>query len=95
MKVISLDASTWREPEDFYSALLPQLGAPAWHGHNLNALEDSLGVGGINALEPPFRVAINGADTLSEPMKRFLTDVERLFADIRAETQKQIDLEVA
>ena len=93
MKVISLDASEWRSPEDFYSALLPQLGAPAWHGHNLDALDDSLGVGGINALEPPFRVEIEGAGKLSEPMQRFLSEVERLFADIRAETQKQIDFE--
>ena len=94
MRVISLDAAGWHSPEDFYSALLPELGAPAWHGHNLDALDDSLGVGGINALEPPFRVAITGADKLSEPMKQFLSDVERLFADVCAETQKQIDFEV-
>lgn len=90
MKVISLDASQWRSPEDFYSALLPQLGAPAWHGHNLDALDDSLGVGGINALAPPFRVEIEGADKLSEPMRQFLSKVERLFADIRAKAQKEI-----
>jgi len=94
MRVISLDASRWDSPEDFYSAFLPQLGAPAWHGHNLDALDDSLGGGGINALEPPFRVEIDGAENLSESMKQFLSDVERLFADVRAETQKQIEFEM-
>ena len=95
MKVITLDASGWRSADDFYSALLPQLGAPAWHGRNLDALDDSLGVGGINALEPPFRVEIAGAGKLPEAMQRFLTDVERVFADVRAETQKQIEFHLS
>lgn len=55
MKVITLDAVAWASPDDFYSALLPQLGAPVWHGRNLNALDDSLGGGSINALEPPLK----------------------------------------
>jgi RNAse (barnase) inhibitor barstar len=79
MKVIALDASEWHSPEDFYSALLPQLGAPEWHGHNLDALDDSLGVGGINSLEPPFKVEVAGAQQLPEPMRHFLTKVERVF----------------
>jgi RNAse (barnase) inhibitor barstar len=93
MKVITLDASEWCSPDDFYSALLPQLGAPAWHGRNLNALNDSLGGGGINALEPPFRVEIEGADKLPEPLQLFLSDVERVFADVRAETHKHIEFQ--
>lgn len=90
MKVIALDGSAWRSPEDFYSALLPQLGAPDWHGHNLDALDDSLGGGGINSLEPPFRVEVAGAQSLSETMQHFLSQVERVFTDVRAETHKDI-----
>jgi RNAse (barnase) inhibitor barstar len=93
MKLISLDASEWRSPDDFYSAILPELGAPDWHGRNLDALDDSLGGGTINALEPPFRVEVAGADKLPESMQRFLSEVARLFADIRAETHKDIDFE--
>lgn len=37
MKLIELDASGWTKPLDFYLALLPQLGAPDWHGLNLDA----------------------------------------------------------
>ena len=91
MKIISLDASAWRSPEDFYSALLPQLGAPSWHGRNLDALDDSLGGGGINSLEPPFRVEVSSADGLPEPMCHFLFEVERVFRDVRAETNKEIE----
>ena len=57
--VIRLDSSGWRTPADFYSALLPQLGAPSWHGRNLDALFDSLS-GGINRVEPPIRIELRG-----------------------------------
>jgi RNAse (barnase) inhibitor barstar len=95
MKVITLDASAWRSPEDFYSALLPQLGAPAWHGRNLDALDDSLGGGEINVLEPPFRVEVEGADKMPEPMRHFLSEVGRVFADVRAETHKDIEFRLS
>lgn len=95
MKVITLDASAWSSPDDFYSALLPQLGAPAWHGRNLDALDDSLGGGGINALEPPFRVQIEGTEKLPESMQHFLSKVEQVFADVCAETQKQIEFQLS
>jgi RNAse (barnase) inhibitor barstar len=52
MKVITLDALGWQSPRDFYAALLPELEAPAWHGRNLDALNDSLNSGGINGVEP-------------------------------------------
>ncbi len=42
MPVIALCADGWRTPENFYQALLPRLGAPDWHGHNLDALHNSL-----------------------------------------------------
>lgn len=95
MKVISLDASAWNSPEDFYSALLPQLGAPAWHGRNLDALNDSLGGGGINVLKPPFRVQVNGAEKPTESMQRLLSKVEQVFADVCAETHKQIEFKLS
>ena len=94
MKVIRLDASAWRSEEDLYSALLPQLGAPAWHGHSLDALNDSIGGGDINAVEPPFRVEVDGADQLPEAMRDLLSGVARLFAEVRAETRKDVELQL-
>ncbi len=90
MKVIALDASEWRSAEDFHSALLPQLGAPTWHGRNLDALEDSLR-GGVNRIEPPLRVEVEGADSLTEPMRHFLSEVQSVFSGVSAETQQEME----
>ena len=84
MKVICLDASDWQTQEDFYSALLPQLGAPEWHGRNLDALEDSLR-GGINELAPPFKVQVERANSLPDAMRQFLSKVASVFDDVRSE----------
>jgi len=45
-----------------YDALLAGLGAPDWHGRNVNALVDSMIYGDINAIEPPFAVRIFALD---------------------------------
>jgi RNAse (barnase) inhibitor barstar len=61
-----LDASGWRAVDDFYAALLSAIGAPSWHGHNLDALEDTLGDGVTNGVQPPLEIAIiNGANVSS------------------------------
>jgi RNAse (barnase) inhibitor barstar len=79
MLTISLDASGWERPDDFFGALLPGLRAPSWHGRNLDALNDSIFVGDINEVEPPFRVVVNGTDALHGDMRNFLREVEALF----------------
>jgi RNAse (barnase) inhibitor barstar len=94
MKVINLDASEWCSPEDFYSALLPQLGAPTWHGRNLDALEDSLR-GGVNQLMPPFTVHVERTDSLPEPMRHFLGQVASVFNGVREEAQQDIGFQLA
>jgi RNAse (barnase) inhibitor barstar len=90
MKVIRLDASTWRSPNDFYSAVLPQLAAPAWHGRNLDALEESLRDGDINGVEPPFRVVVVGAPP---DMDEFLSKVAAVFKDVQTATQAKVAFE--
>ncbi|MEA3060187.1 MAG: hypothetical protein QOE50_1599 [Sphingomonadales bacterium] len=93
MMVIKLDASEWRSPEDFYSALLPQLGAPSWHGRNLDALAESL-YGGINKVEPPFRVEVEGVENLRPEMREFLSKVAIAFDDVQAETKANIGFQL-
>jgi RNAse (barnase) inhibitor barstar len=66
VKLIELDASEWRTPLDFYDALLSSLGAPDWHGRNINALIDSMVGGDINAVEPPYRIEVTGLSKASE-----------------------------
>ena len=91
MKVIRLDASRWRSPGDFYSALLPELGAPSWHGKNLNALNDSLS-GGINELEPPFAVEVEGSADLSNEMAAFLAEVVDVFVGARRKFEVDVSI---
>ena len=79
MTLIELDASGWSRKERFYAALLPALRAPAWHGHNLDALNDSRFAGGINEVEPPLHVRVMDAEALSEELRVFLAQVEALF----------------
>jgi RNAse (barnase) inhibitor barstar len=90
MKIIRLDASAWRSQNDFYSALLPELGAPAWHGRNLDALEESLRDGDINAVEPPFRVVVTGAPS---DMDEFLAKVAAVFNRVQSATQAEVAFE--
>jgi RNAse (barnase) inhibitor barstar len=90
MKIIRLNASKWSSTDDFYDALLKELGSPGWHGHNLDALWDSIAGGSINQVEPPFSVIVEHANPLSEEMAALFQGVSKVFTDARSEH----DLEV-
>ena len=66
MRVIELDASGWTTPQHFYDALLPSIGAPDWHGNNVNALIDSMIHGDINSIEAPYRLEVAGMKNADE-----------------------------
>ena len=82
MKEIRLDASKWKTSEDFYDALLPALGAPAWHGRNLDALNDSIGSGDINEVRLPFRFLLVGTDIVPPELRSYLKKFADLVADL-------------
>jgi hypothetical protein len=69
MRTFTLDASEWRDPVDFYDSILPLLEAPHWHGVNMNALVDSMFYGGINGVDPPYKIWIKRAANLPENVK--------------------------
>jgi RNAse (barnase) inhibitor barstar len=75
---ILLDASGWKSCDDFYQAFFEAVGAPSWHGRNFNALDDSIGEGGINAVEVPYRISIKNADSNNDAISAFIRD----FADL-------------
>lgn len=74
MTVVELDASRWTGVDDFYAALLTGLGAPSWHGRSLDALVDSMIVGGINAVEQPFTLLIHDLDRADRSARDKLQD---------------------
>jgi len=85
MTQIILDAEGWKSQEDFFIALLPKLGAPNWHGHNLDALWDSLVAGQINSTRPPYSFTFIGADKIPEFLKVYLLRFEELVKEMQTE----------
>ncbi|CAN5471390.1 hypothetical protein BH10PSE14_BH10PSE14_27520 [soil metagenome] len=57
-----MTASGWTTALDFYEALLAALGAPDWHGRNVNALMESMIFGNINKVGPPMVVHVRKLD---------------------------------
>jgi len=75
-----LDGQFWQTADDFYVAYLTAVGAPDWHGRNLDAVWDSLTGADINRRNPPFRVRIIGfaymANNARQMVERFVAVVE-------------------
>jgi RNAse (barnase) inhibitor barstar len=83
MRHLIVDAADWQTPADGWRDLCAALGAPDWHGRNLDALTDSLR-GGINAVEPPFTLTIIN---LPAPLHAFGQTWAMVFAAVRDEGQ--------
>jgi RNAse (barnase) inhibitor barstar len=84
MREIVLSGDNWKTPEDLYGALLFSLGAPDWHGHNLDAVWDSITGGGINRIDPPFAIRVTGIDSLPEDCKALLDRLVDLLSEAKA-----------
>jgi hypothetical protein len=98
MESLELDASHWKNVEDFYNALLPALGAPQWHGHNLNALLDSIiWHDDINQLKPPYVIRVNRTKGLPPDVIDEITLLkDALVQDRRVlRKDKHVDVEVS
>ena len=78
MRELLLDATGWQSRDDFYDAFFRVVGAPTWHGRNLDALNDSIGTGQINKVEVPYRIVVKNLDSAGAEAKQL---VER-FAEV-------------
>jgi len=85
MQMIELDGSRWTSRVDFYRALLAELGAPRWHGENINALIDSMIYGEINALAPPYTVRVTGMGSVPPEVRTEVEMAQRALAEARDE----------
>jgi RNAse (barnase) inhibitor barstar len=92
VRVITLDAANWKTIDDFYCALLEALGAPDWHGHNLDALAETIFDGGVNAIDPPFRIHISSAAKLNMELRAHLRRLRKVFKEESAETGVEVEL---
>jgi hypothetical protein len=82
---IILDASSWLSFDDFYDAFFAGVGAPDWHGRSFNALNDSIGTGGINKLEVPYRIIIRNAKAMDSEAAAFVEDLGDLIRHLQAD----------
>jgi RNAse (barnase) inhibitor barstar len=80
---IRLDGAAWRTNDDFYEAYLTAIGAPAWHGRNLDAVWDSLMNGDINGRNPPFRFCITGLAHMGPEARSLIARFAELIAEAR------------
>jgi RNAse (barnase) inhibitor barstar len=92
MKEIRLDASKWKTRGDFYDALLPALEAPAWHGRNLDALNDSIGGDEINEVRLPIPFLLVGTDDVPSELRSYLKKFAELVADLRRDEGADVAL---
>lgn len=65
-KKIKLDARDWKVADDVYESFLTAVGAPRWHGRNLDALNDSIANGCINSVEIPYTIVIKHVDKMGQ-----------------------------
>ena len=84
MLEIILSGAHWTAPDDFYKALLPSLGTPDWHGHNFDALWDSIMGGDINEVNPPFSIKVAGIDQMPPDCKDLIDRFVLLISEARA-----------
>ncbi|TOG87866.1 hypothetical protein CGI92_23500 [Vibrio parahaemolyticus] len=78
---IFIDWKSIISPEEFYRLFLPQVKAPDWHGNNLDALNDSLVNGGINGIEPPYKIINVNIGEASDCIHEFMRSVIGIFID--------------
>ena len=82
MLEIHLDASRWKTRDDFYDALLRALGAPEWHGRNLDALNDSIISNDINEIHTPYCIRITGTEGVPQELRGYLKRFAALIEDL-------------
>jgi RNAse (barnase) inhibitor barstar len=69
---LKLDAYGWKNSDDVYESLFTVLGSPPWHGKNLNALNDSVVTGNINAVEVPYTLSIRNLRSANSDVRQFV-----------------------
>jgi RNAse (barnase) inhibitor barstar len=84
MKELMLDGRDWDTADDVYDAFFLAVGAPVWHGRNLDALNDSIATGSINAIEVPYRIVIANFDLISGNAMSMATNFTDLVREIAA-----------
>ncbi|WP_458156694.1 barstar family protein [Bradyrhizobium sp. 18BD] len=95
MHIIELDASSWKNADDFRSALKSAIGAPTWHGDIVGAFLDSIFGGGMNALRPPYLIRIVNVAGVPLELRETIQDFSSAIEDTRIRRLARIGEDVA
>jgi RNAse (barnase) inhibitor barstar len=86
VKVIHCELTGCTTSQEVYDKILAALQAPGWHGHNLNALWDSIAGGGINELRPPYQLKVTGYGGLPKDQRDLVDAIGNLFTEARRDS---------
>lgn len=84
MRELTLDAGGWINADDVHDAIFTAIGAPSWHGRNLDALWDSIGTGEIKGVEVPYRLVIEKASSAGPDARRMIHHVSDIVEQLKA-----------
>jgi RNAse (barnase) inhibitor barstar len=85
MTELVLNGAEWTTKGDVYDGVFRVVGAPEWHGRNLDALADSISGGSINQVEVPYRLVIKGYDRIGPIAKPMADSLINLVHELAAE----------
>ncbi|HWZ97932.1 MAG TPA: barstar family protein [Candidatus Dormibacteraeota bacterium] len=85
MTELLLDASSWKTKDDVYDSFFRVIGAPSWHGRNLDALHDSIGSGQVNSVEVSYRLIVRNSQDIGAEAKSILEDFVKLIHELVTE----------
>lgn len=77
-----LNGAEWTTRDDVYDSFFRAVGAPNWHGRNLDALRDSIATGSINAVEVPYRLVIQNFDNIAPSARQMANDFVNLIHEL-------------
>ncbi|MFO1087427.1 MAG: hypothetical protein U1E21_22955 [Reyranellaceae bacterium] len=84
MRIVEIDASDWTNPSDLAQALKEALGSCEGHGSSPDAFVDSMIYGGMNCVEPPYKVKIVGSENAPSDVRAYITLLAEVIRDARA-----------
>jgi RNAse (barnase) inhibitor barstar len=85
VRELVLNGADWTTKDDVYDAFFRAVGAPEWHGRNLDALADSISGGSINHVEVPYRFVIKSYDRIGPVAKPMTDSFIKLVHELAAE----------
>jgi RNAse (barnase) inhibitor barstar len=84
MQELVVDGGHWRTADDVYDAFFGAVGAPEWHGRNLDALADSISTGSINTVEVPYRLVIRNYGCIAGEARTVANRLVNLIREVGA-----------